>query len=189
MPKSAKHNLASSLHSSRPLGRQSHACPAPMPPPPRARGPASGRRMADVQSVRLLLLSQPYRSHEMSEFIICDAQPLQCSKQLLILDQALHNSVNGSIGFVVMIDLHKDDEVLEDHVDNYKMIGDMQAAKAPQFMCLWYTDLWVQDYALDLLDGLFLENRIFLGQFGELLIKVTGSDGGVFHFLDQRLSR
>jgi len=44
----------------------------------------------------------------MSKFIICDAQSLQGSKQLLILDQAQHNTVNGSIGFVVMIDLHKE---------------------------------------------------------------------------------
>ncbi len=61
----------------------------------------------------------------MSEFIICDAQPLQGSKQLLIIDQALHHSIDGSIGFIVMIDLHKDDKVLEDHVDNHKMLGDM----------------------------------------------------------------
>lgn len=56
----------------------------------------------------------------MSEFISCDAHPLQGSKQLLILDQALHHSLNGSIGFVVMIDLHEDYKVLEDYVDNHK---------------------------------------------------------------------
>jgi hypothetical protein len=44
----------------------------------------------------------------MSEFISCDAHPLQGSKQVLILDQALHHSLKGSIGFVVMIDLHED---------------------------------------------------------------------------------
>ncbi len=77
----------------------------------------------------------------------------------------------------MMIDLHKDDKVLEDHVDNNKMLGDMQTAKTPQFMCLLHTNLWIQNYALDLLGSLFLENSIFLGQFGELFIEMTGCDG------------
>jgi len=113
------------------------------------------------------LPSKPYRFHEMSEFISCDAHPLQGSKQLLILDQALHHSLNGSIGFVVMIDLHEDHKVLEDYVDNHKMVGDVQAAKAPQFMRLRRTDLWIKNYALNLLGSLSLENCIFLGQILE----------------------
>jgi hypothetical protein len=125
----------------------------------------------------------------MSEFIGCDAHPLQGSKQLLILDQALHHSLDGSIiGFVVMIDLHEDYKVLEDHVDNHKMVGDVQAAKASPFMCLQRTDLWIKNYALDLLGSLSLENCIFLGQFRELLFEVAGSDGELFHVLDQRSS-
>jgi hypothetical protein len=111
---------------------------------------------------------------------------LQGSKQLLILDQALHHSLNGSIGFVVMIDLHEDYKVLEDHVDNHKMVGDVQAAKAPQSMCLRRTDLWIKNYALDLLGCLSLESCIFLGQFRELLFEVAGSEGEVFYILDQR---
>ncbi len=53
-------------------------------------------------------------------------------------------------------------------------------------MCPWHTDLWIQDNALDLLGSLFLENRIFLGQLGELLIEMTGCDWGIFHVLDQK---
>ena len=61
------------------------------------------------------------------------------------------------------------------------MVGDVQAAKAPQFMCLRRTDLWIKNYALDLLGSLSLENCIFLGQFRDLLFEVAGSDGEVFH--------
>jgi hypothetical protein len=73
----------------------------------------------------------------MSEFISCDAHPLQGSKQLLILDQALHHSLNGSIGFVVMIDLHEDYKVLEDHVDNHKMVGVMCKLRRPLSLCVF----------------------------------------------------
>jgi hypothetical protein len=72
----------------------------------------------------------------MSEFISCDAHPLQGSKQLLILDQALHHSLNGSIGFVVMIDLHENYKVLEDYVDNHKMVGDVKLRR-PLSLCVF----------------------------------------------------
>jgi hypothetical protein len=62
------------------------------------------------------------------------------------------------------------------------MVGDVQAAKAPQFMCLRRTDLLIKNYALDLLGSLSLENCIFLGQFRELLFEVAGSEGKYFMF-------
>jgi len=53
-------------------------------------------------------------------------------------------------------------------------------------MYLRSTDLWIKNYALDLLGCLSLESCIFLGQFRELLFEVAGSEGEVFYILDQR---
>jgi len=49
-----------------------------------ARARVAGERPTSARFPRFcgLLPSQPNRSHEMSEFIICDAQPLQDCKQL-----------------------------------------------------------------------------------------------------------
>jgi len=63
----------------------------------------------------------------------------------------------------MMININKDDKILNDHIDNNKMVCDMQTAKASQFMSLWHSDLWINSYAFDLFDGLCLENRIFPG--------------------------
>jgi hypothetical protein len=56
------------------------------------------------------------------------------------------------------------------------MVGDMQTAKTLQFMSLRHSYLRIQSYAFDLLGSLCLENNIFPGQFGELLIEMAGSN-------------
>jgi hypothetical protein len=76
----------------------------------------------------------------------------------------------------MMINLYKDDKIFEDNIDDNKMVGDMQTAEAPQFMSLWYSNLQIQSYAFDLLSSLCLENSIFPGQFGELLIEMAGGN-------------
>ena len=76
----------------------------------------------------------------------------------------------------MMINLYKDDKIFEGHIHYNKMVGDVQTAKTLQFMSLGRSNLRIQRYAFDLLGSLCLENSIFPGQFGELLIEMAGSN-------------
>jgi len=68
-----------------------------------------GRRQPGVAR---LLLSQTKRFCEPNKFVVRYAHPSQDGKQLLIFDQALDQSFNRFVGFVMMIDLYKDYEIL-----------------------------------------------------------------------------
>jgi hypothetical protein len=48
-------------------------------------------------------------------------------------------------------------------------------------MSLRHSNLRIQSYAFDLLGSLCLENSIFPGQFGELLIEMAGGNGKECH--------
>ena len=70
---------------------------------------------------------------------------------------------------------------LKNHIDDNKMVGDMQTSKTPQLMSLWHSNLRIQSYTFDLLGSLCLENSIFPGKFGELFIEMAGGNGKECH--------